>query len=116
MEHIDWAKWADIACIAPLTASTLGKMACGIADNGLTTMWLALPQGVPQLLCPAMNTNMWENPIVQRNLEWLTQTGRYHVVPPAQKRLACGDVGYGALAEVSDIMAAIQQQAESLTA
>jgi len=107
IEHISWAKWAEVACIAPLTASTLGRLACGIADDALTTVWMALPQHVPNLLCPAMNTRMWEHPAVVRNLGWLEDMGRYTVVAPTRKRLACGDVGVGGLAEVADIVAAI---------
>jgi phosphopantothenoylcysteine synthetase/decarboxylase len=109
IEHIAWAKWADVACIAPLTASTIGKLACGIADNLLTTIWMALPAHVPNLICPAMNTAMWENPIVQRNLSWLDETGRFTVVPPVHKRLACGDEGVGGMADPADILSAIQE-------
>jgi len=109
VEHVSWAKWADVACVAPLTASTLGKLACGIADNALTTLWLALPTATPSVLCPAMNTEMWANPVVRRNLGWLE--GRHRIVPPVSKRLACGDVGQGALAEVGDILDAILEAA-----
>ncbi|MBN2800800.1 MAG: phosphopantothenoylcysteine decarboxylase [Deltaproteobacteria bacterium] len=107
VEHVEWAKWADIACVAPLTASTLGKLACGIADNALTTLWLALPPDRPSLLAPAMNTEMWLQPVVQRNLRWLEALERHTLIPPVSKRLACGDVGVGGLAEVEDILAAI---------
>lgn len=113
IEHIDWAKWADVAVIAPLTASTLGKLAAGIADNGLLTVWLALPRETPQLLCPAMNTRMWEHPAVQRNLGLLREDGLYTFVDPVEKRLACGDVGVGGLAEVPDILAAIERAGAS---
>jgi len=109
IEHIDWAKWAEVAVVAPLTASTLGRLACGIADDALSTVWMALPEGVPNLLCPAMNTKMWENPVVVRNLRWIEALGRYTVVAPTHKRLACGDVGVGGLAEVSDIVEAIER-------
>ncbi|MFT6146146.1 MAG: phosphopantothenoylcysteine synthetase/decarboxylase [Myxococcota bacterium] len=108
VEHISWAKWADIAVIAPLTASTLGKIASGIADNALLTVWLALPQSVPQLLCPAMNTRMWEHPAVQSNLSRVADFGIFQMVAPTEKRLACGDVGVGGLAEVADIVTAIE--------
>jgi phosphopantothenoylcysteine synthetase/decarboxylase len=108
IEHISWAKWAEVACIAPLTASTLGRLACGIASDAVTTVWMALPPDVPNLLCPAMNTQMWNHPAVQRNLGWLNDMGRYQIVAPTHKRLACGDVGVGGLAEVSDILAAIR--------
>ncbi len=111
VEHIALAKWAQIACIAPLTAATLGRLACGIPDDVLSTTWLALPAGVPNVLCPAMNTEMWDNPIVQRNVRWLEETGRYHIVPPVSKRLACGDVGAGALAEVDDVLEILKLEA-----
>ena len=111
IRHIAWAKWADVACIAPLTASTLGRIACGIADDALTTVLMAIEPRTPILLCPAMNTQMWNHPIVQRNLGWLEDAGRYHIVPPSTKRLACGDYGPGGLAEVPQIAAAIRAQA-----
>lgn len=109
VEHVSWAKWATVACVAPLTASTLGKLACGIADDALTTVFMALPAGVPTLLCPAMNTAMWEHPVVRRNVRWLDELGRYRWVDPTSKRLACGDVGPGGLAEVPDIVAALAE-------
>jgi phosphopantothenoylcysteine synthetase/decarboxylase len=112
IEHISWAKWADVVVVAPLTANTLGKLACGLADDALSTVWLALPPEVPRILCPAMNTRMWENPMVQRNLGWLTDVG-VHTVAPSSKRLACGDVGVGGLAEVSDILQAIRDHGPS---
>ncbi len=108
IEHISWAKWADIAVVAPITASTLGRLACGLADDALTTVLLALPPTAPTLLCPAMNTLMWEHPAVQRNLRWLDELGRSTIITPASKRLACGDVGVGGLAEVDDIVAAVE--------
>ncbi|MCA9568800.1 MAG: phosphopantothenoylcysteine decarboxylase [Myxococcales bacterium] len=111
IEHIAWAKWAHVAMVAPLTASTLAKLATGIADDALTTVWLALPAHVPSLLAPAMNTAMWEQPVVQRNLRWLDELGRHVLVPPVSKRLACGDVGVGGLAEVADLVAALEAHA-----
>jgi phosphopantothenoylcysteine decarboxylase / phosphopantothenate---cysteine ligase len=109
VRHIAWAKWATHALIAPLTASTLGRLACGIADDALVTSWLAIPPGIPNLLCPAMNTQMWDHPIVRRNLKWLEDTGRYKVVAPSEKRLACGDVGVGGLAEIDDVVTALDE-------
>jgi phosphopantothenoylcysteine decarboxylase/phosphopantothenate--cysteine ligase len=109
IEHVSWAKWAAIACVAPLTAATLGKMAAGIADDALTTVLLALPARVPVLLCPAMNTEMWNHPIVQRNVRWLEESGRYRFADPVVKRLACGDVGVGGLAEVDEILGELQK-------
>jgi phosphopantothenoylcysteine decarboxylase/phosphopantothenate--cysteine ligase len=115
IQHIAWAKWAEVTCVAPLSAASLGRLACGIADNALTTVWLAVPPGVPGLLCPAMNTQMWEHPIVRRNVRWLEEAGRYTLVAPTDKRLACGDVGVGGLAEVEDIAGAIRRAWEART-
>ncbi len=108
IEHISWAKWADVTCVAPLTASTMGKLACGIADDALTTVWMALRDGVPCLLAPAMNTAMWDHPVVQRNRRWIDELGRYSWVEPVSKRLACGDVGVGGLASPADILTAVR--------
>ncbi len=106
--HIDWAKWAEVAVLAPLTASTLGKLANGIADNALTTLWLALPASVPQVHCPAMNTRMWAHPAVVQNTRWCEEHLGARVVGPIEKRLADGDIGLGGLAEVEDIVAAVE--------
>ena len=108
MDHIHWAKWADVAVVAPLTANTLAKLAMGMADDALTTVLMALPVGRPVVLAPAMNTQMWHNPVVQRNLRWLHELGRYHLVEPAVKRLACGDFGPGGLAAPDEILAACE--------
>lgn len=112
VEHISWAKWAEASIIAPLTASTLGRLACGLADDALSTVWMALPAGVPSLLCPAMNTAMWQHPVVQRNLGWIEGLQRYRVVAPSHKRLACGDVGIGGLAEIDTILEALVEITE----
>jgi len=107
IEHVAWGKWADVAVIAPLTANTLGKLAAGLADDAVTTVWMAIPEGKPCLLCPAMNTAMWDHPVSVRNRRWIDELGRYTWVPPISKRLACGDVGTGAMAEVPTIVDAI---------
>lgn len=107
MDHIAWAKWCDVAAVAPLSANTLGKLACGLADDALTTTLMALPRGKRCVLAPAMNTEMWAHPVVERNLRWLNDLHRYDLVAPVAKRLACGDVGPGGLADVPDILAAI---------
>lgn len=111
IRHISWAKWADVACIAPLTATTMARLAHGLADNALAAVWLALPEGTPNILCPAMNTQMWLNPLTQRNVDILRQAPRFQWVGPTTKRLACGDEGIGALAEPEDILKAILQAA-----
>jgi phosphopantothenoylcysteine decarboxylase/phosphopantothenate--cysteine ligase len=108
LAHIEWAKWADVVCLAPLSANTLGKLACGLADDALTTVTMAVPSGVPVVLGPAMNTQMWAHPVVQRNLGWLDEMGRYTVVAPVEKRLACGDHGPGGLADPEDLLAACE--------
>jgi len=107
MAHIEWAKWADTVCVAPLTANTMAKLACGLASDALTTVLMAIPRGVPVVLAPAMNTEMWLHPATQRNRTWLEAMDRYTFVEPIEKRLACGDVGPGGLADVSDLVGAI---------
>lgn len=108
IDHIEWARWAQVAAVAPATANVLGRLACGLADDALSTLLMALRRGTPCVLAPAMNTEMWEHPVVQRNLSWLEALGRYTVVQPVSKRLACGDVGVGALAEPADILEVIR--------
>lgn len=107
VEHVSWAKWADVACVAPLTANTLARLACGLADDALSTVFLALPAGTPVVLCPAMNTAMWAHPVVERNRRWVDELGRATWVEPVSKRLACGDVGPGGLAAPEDILGAV---------
>lgn len=107
IDHIAWAKWADAAIVAPLSANTLGKLACGLADDALTTVLMAVPATTPIVLAPAMNTAMWEHPAVRRNLRWLGELDRYDVVDPVAKRLACGDVGPGGLPEPVDLLARV---------
>jgi phosphopantothenoylcysteine decarboxylase / phosphopantothenate---cysteine ligase len=110
MAHIDEAKWAEVAVVAPMTANTLARLALGLADDALSTVLMALPRGRPVVLCPAMNTEMWLHPVVQRNRRWLDELdGRYRWVEPLSKRLACGDVGPGALADPAEILAACEQ-------
>lgn len=107
VRHISWAKWAEVAVVAPLTASTLAKLHAGIADNALTTVWLALDRSTRQILCPAMNTRMWEHPTTQRNLQWLRENTGATVIGPIVKRLAEGETGMGAMAEIEDIFEVI---------
>ena len=111
VEHISWAKWATAAVIAPATANTLAKIACGLADDALTTVWMALPPEVPSVICPAMNTQMWDQPVTQRNLRWIADLQRHRIVAPVSKRLACGDIGVGGLADPADIWAAVVEAA-----
>ena len=101
VEHISLAKAADVFLIAPATANVIGKIANGIADDMLTTTVMATKGKV--LIAPAMNTNMYENPIVQRNISILKDLG-YSFVDPESGRLACGDTGKGKLASPETIV------------
>lgn len=94
VEHVALAKRADVVLIAPASANVIGKVANGIADNMLTTTVMACP--CPKIISPAMNTNMYENPIVQENLEKLRRYG-YTIIEPEVGLLACKDVGAGKL-------------------
>lgn len=96
VEHISLARRTDLVMIAPATANVCAKLAHGIADDMLTTTVLACR--CPKLIAPAMNTNMFENPVTQDNLETLRHYG-WEVIAPASGRLACGDVGAGKLPE-----------------
>ncbi|MDE6189854.1 MAG: bifunctional phosphopantothenoylcysteine decarboxylase/phosphopantothenate--cysteine ligase CoaBC, partial [Clostridia bacterium] len=101
VEHISLAKKADLAIIAPATANVIAKFADGIADDMLTTTYLALK--CPIILAPAMNTNMYENAAVRENLQKLKSRGVV-IVDSVEGRLACGDVGKGKMAEPKDIV------------
>ncbi len=101
VEHVSLAKEADLAIIAPATANVLAKLACGIADDMLTTTMLACT--CPKLAAPAMNTRMYENPATQRNLETLRRDG-WEIIEPASGHLACGDDGKGKLPEEKLLM------------
>jgi phosphopantothenoylcysteine decarboxylase/phosphopantothenate--cysteine ligase len=105
VEHIALATLADLFLIAPATANIIGKIANGIADDMLSTTVMATK--APVLLSPAMNTNMYLNPIVQQNLIKLTSLG-YNVLPPAEGLLACGTTGQGRLPEPETIVAQVE--------
>ena len=104
MGHIEWARRADAAVIAPATANLVGKLAAGIADDALTTFVLAMT--APVLICPAMNTHMYENRAVQRNIDRLEADG-YRIVEPSAGSLACGTTGPGRLPEPEEILEAM---------
>jgi phosphopantothenoylcysteine decarboxylase len=131
MLHIELRRWADLLLIAPLDANTLAKLAYGLSDNCLTCVWRAWDPARPIVLVPAMNTFMWEHPLTRRHLRrliedfatvpapagadldtlaaWLNEhCPRLQLIAPQSKRLACGDIGMGAMAEVRDIVAAVQ--------
>ncbi len=107
VEHISLAKRADLFLVAPASADFIAKAAVGIADDMLTTVFLAA-SGIPKLIAPAMNTAMYENPITQRNIRTLGEFG-VEFIEPREARLACGDLGKGALAEVDVILAAVKK-------
>ena len=101
VEHIALATWADAYVVVPATANVIGKIYAGIADDMLTTTIMATT--APKYLCPAMNTEMYNNPITQRNLEGLRSLG-YHIMDPAEGWLACGITGVGRLPEPEAIV------------
>lgn len=99
-EHISYADEADIMVIAPATANTISKIATGICDNLLTSVACAFRK--PIIIAPAMNCNMWENPIIQENLKKLSNLG-YKILEPESGFLACGYEGKGRLCELNKI-------------
>jgi phosphopantothenoylcysteine decarboxylase len=132
--HIELRRWAELFLIAPLDANTLAKLSLGLSDNCLTCVYRAWDAARPVLLAPAMNTLMWENPLTavhlrallgllgvapkpsaetsQENAALIAQInearGFLRVVPPIEKRLACGDLGVGAMAELSTLVEAVE--------
>ncbi|KAI8973255.1 flavoprotein [Mycotypha africana] len=95
--------WADIMLIAPLDANTLAKVANGLCDNLLTCILRAWAMDKPLIACPAMNTHMWDHPFTAKHLKTLNQDLGFTIVNPISKKLACGDIGIGAMAEVATI-------------
>lgn len=154
VHHIDLKDWADVLVIAPLTANTLTKMSVGIVDNLLTSVYYAWPMDKNIVLAPAMNTDMWNNPLTRKHLQELqdrhhftrypidkemscdpnrgfynfdskayrsledgvlgyrVHERRLHVVEPVESKLACGVVGKGAMAPLSDIVKAVKAYGE----
>jgi phosphopantothenoylcysteine decarboxylase len=133
--HIEFRKWADVFIVAPLDANTLAKFAVGLSDNFLTCIFRAWDFAKPVILAPAMNTMMWDSPVTVRHLQQLLEdraggpvpagwtlgdaaavfarnAPEIILVPPQAKRLACGDVGLGAMAEVTDIAEVVRQWSE----
>jgi phosphopantothenoylcysteine decarboxylase len=129
--HIELRRWADLLLIAPLDANTLAKLALGLSDNLLTSVYRAWDPARPVVLAPAMNTLMWEGPPTPRHLKQLLEDHggrpvpvsqdpddlcravndlcpRLRIVPPQSKRLACGDEGMGGMAAVADIVAMVR--------
>lgn len=99
--HIDLADWADLVLIAPATANTIAKINAGIGDDMFSTVMLAVHS--PTVIAPAMNSNMWRNPITKRNVDALQNSG-FVISPPESGELACGYTGEGRLAPLEEIM------------
>jgi len=107
VRHISLAQKTDLFVIAPATANIIGKIASGIADDMLSTVVMAV-KDKPIIICPAMNTAMYENAITQNNIDKLKGCG-YQFIEPKESLLACGDLGKGALADVQVIVLAIKK-------
>ena len=107
VEHVSIAKKADVVMVAPASANVIGKLAHGLADDMLTTTVMACR--CPKILAPAMNTNMYENPIVQDNLKILKKYG-FEILAPAVGYLACGDTGAGKMPEPQELLAYILRE------
>jgi len=102
--HTSLAQWGELLIVAPATANTIAKMACGIADTPVTELALCLGRGI---VAPAMNVRMYESPLTQKNLKRLKELG-WEVVEPGSGYLACGESGRGRLAEVKEIVEAAE--------
>lgn len=106
VKHVSLAKKADLFLVAPATANAIGKFAQGIADDMLSTTYMA--SKAPKVVCPAMNTNMYESEAVQDNIQILKDRG-VTIVEAIEGRLACGDVGKGKMAEPVDIVKIVEE-------
>lgn len=107
VSHIDVVKESDIILIAPATANFISKMAYGICDDMLSTM-VVVGHNKRIIVAPAMNTNMYENPIIQENIKKLKSFG-VEFIEPKESLLACGDYGKGALANIEDILKVVKE-------
>jgi len=107
IDHIALVDWADIVVVAPATANIIGKIANGICDDLLSTL-LCAASAKPILLAPAMNSNMWANTAVQRNIKTIKKMG-FRLTGPQTGRLACGTEGIGRMSEPEDILKAIEK-------
>lgn len=103
IQHIDLAQSCDAFVVVPASANMIGKLANGIADDMVSTTALAVPKHTPKWIAPAMNTVMYQNPAVQRNLSQLQADG-YRIIEPRHSLLACGVEGKGAMATVDTIV------------
>lgn len=112
MEHILLSKWADFVIIAPATANIIAKLAHGIADDLLSTVCLALESTKTIYVVPAMNINMWQNRLVQNNINTLKQYN-FCVLDTGYGELACGDVGYGKMLTADQVIDFVNNRIEA---
>ena len=112
IKHVSLVNWADIVVVAPATANIIGKIANGICDDLLSATFCVCWQK-PILLAPAMNGNMWNNPVVQRNLKTLKEMG-FNSIGPTKGRLADGTIAEGRMSEPQDILEAIEKIASEI--
>jgi len=109
MDHINLSRWADQIILCPATANVINKLAAGIADDAVTTVWVAAHDlGKPMLIVPAMNTMMWTYPATQNAVKTLQNWG-VNIMPPQAGDLACGEQGAGRMPEVETILTAVEQ-------
>jgi phosphopantothenoylcysteine decarboxylase/phosphopantothenate--cysteine ligase len=104
IEHISLSHWPDIIIISPATANTIAKIALGLADNLLTTIVLASLPKIKVIIAPAMNSNMWCNDLVQKNINILKKIDKFEFIEPRSGILACRDEGKGKIADNEVIM------------
>jgi len=110
VKHIEFRDWADLFLIAPLSANTLAKIANGIADNFLSCVARAWPKEKPFVIAPAMNTEMWIDKITGQQIYSLSyRYKKMTMINPIEKKLACGDIGIGAMAEIDTILETINK-------
>ena len=107
VEHISMAEWADALVVAPATANIIAKFAHGIADDALSTLFLAMRK--PVFIAPAMNTNMFQNPVVQENIDLLKKRG-CEILSPEEGFLACGTTGSGRMQEPEQIFDIVDER------
>ena len=112
ISHVNLADWADIVVVAPATANIIAKIAAGVCDDLLSTTMCVCWQK-PRLLAPAMNNNMWLNPVVQRNIKAVKDMG-VELIGPEKGRLACGSEGMGRMSEAEDILKRIEEIASKI--
>jgi len=108
LEHIELTKWMDLAIVCPATANVMNKLAAGVADDFLTTLFLAWDTKKPYLIAPAMNRNMWAHPATKRSVKTLEDWG-VKVLGTAKGYQACGDIGEGRLLEPADLYLEIRK-------